>query len=158
MNLQQQIDYQVWAERVFTNLLEDISAENFHKKHFELRKSLAGIYSHKVEVMWFWFQFVKGLEPYDAPKFTEMRKNELFSEMFGLFREIKEFIQDNPDSSLELDLPWLKQKYPITQSELIYNILNHHTYHRGQIAFIFKDLGLTTPETDYNPYMFTKLI
>ncbi len=157
MDLQSQLDYHIWAETQFINLLKDITEDNFLKVHSKAEKSLVDIYAHKVEVMWFWFQLMRGIEPYDAPKFSEMTPTDLFSCMDSLFQEIRSFLKKEKDLALELELPWLNKKYPVTRFELIYNILNHHTYHRGQLAIIFKELGLNTPETDYNSYLFSKL-
>lgn len=157
MDIHSQLDYHIWAELEFIKLLRDITKDDFRKAHPWIAKSLADIYAHKVEVMWFWFQLVKGIEPYDIPKFSEMMHTDLFSCMNDLFQEIRYFLNKEKDLALELELPWLEKKYPVTRFELIYNILNHHTYHRGQLVIIFKELGLEAPETDYNSYLFSKL-
>ena len=34
-------------------------------------------------------------------------------------------------------------------SDLFFHVLNHSTYHRGQIATLFKAAGITPPVTDY---------
>ncbi len=94
----------------------------------------------------------------DPPDFERMPKNELFNCFFQFFDDIQQYLVRNIDTNLDLTLPWLKdQKYHITAYELLYNIFNHHTYHRGQIAILMKKLGITPPETDYNPYMYAKL-
>ncbi len=158
MELIKQLKYHIWAEREFYKSLEKITDNQWIKIDPTLNKSLQGLYGHKVEVTWFWFQYVKQVEPKDSPNFDVMTKEKMFSHLFQLFDEIKQFIETNPNKELVVNLFWLKNKsYPITTYELLFNIFNHHTYHRGQIVFLLRRLGITPPETDYNPFMYDKL-
>lgn len=158
MEIIKQLKYHSWAETEFYKSLENITDNQWTKIDPKMNKSLQGIYGHKVEVMWFWFQLIKQLKPKDSPNFENMTKEEIFSSMFQLFDEIKQFIQTKPDKELIIDLFWLDNKsYPITIYELLFNIFNHHTYHRGQIVILLKRLGITPPETDYNPFIYDQL-
>ncbi|MCP4438479.1 MAG: hypothetical protein GY810_06000 [Aureispira sp.] len=53
---------------------------------------------------------------------------------------------------LVLDQPWLKNK--LSRYEYIMHVINHSTYHRGQIITIARGLGISenVPNTDYNFY------
>ncbi|MHA2227291.1 MAG: DinB family protein [Candidatus Hodarchaeales archaeon] len=158
MEMIQQLDYHKWAETELFQKLNEITEKLWTNLDPDLNKSLQSVYGHKVEVMWFWFQLIKQVEPRDPPKFEQMQKNELFRRMFQLFDDLQQFLAHNMDKNLELTLPWLKNPtYPITTHELLFNIFNHHTYHRGQIVILMKKLGIIPPETDYNPFMFAKL-
>jgi uncharacterized damage-inducible protein DinB len=152
-----QLEYHIWAETEFYNSLEGLDADIWKKIHPELQKSLQGIYTHKVEVMWFWFQLMKQIEPIDTPDFEKMEKKQLFSLMFDLFEELRKFLNTTSEVKLRLDFPMLKEPYQVTSYELLFNILNHHSYHRGQIAMLLKKYDFSFPETDYNPYMYQKL-
>lgn len=40
-----------------------------------------------------------------------------------------------------------------TLGEMIYHVLNHSTYHRGQVAGMLRQLDVTPPTTDYLVYL-----
>jgi uncharacterized damage-inducible protein DinB len=41
----------------------------------------------------------------------------------------------------------------LSLEEMIFNILNHATYHRGQIVLLLRGLGKEVEPTDYVPYL-----
>jgi uncharacterized damage-inducible protein DinB len=48
--------------------------------------------------------------------------------------------------------PWISGK--AARSEYLLQVLNHSTYHRGQVITIGRNVGLTdAPMTDYNFYL-----
>jgi uncharacterized damage-inducible protein DinB len=52
---------------------------------------------------------------------------------------------------VNLDTPWVKGSRP--RYEFLQHVVNHTTYHRGQIITIARNLGLTdAPMTDFNYY------
>ncbi|WP_455143750.1 DinB family protein [Candidatus Hodarchaeum mangrovi] len=157
MNILKQIKYHLWAEKEFSKVLENINQDQWITADQVLGKSLQDIYIHKIEVMWYWFTHVQQNKPTDPPKFEDMTAKELLSYLFQQFDEIESFVQNNPNILLTISLPWLNQPYIITAYELLFNNLNHHTYHRGQIAMLLKRKNIQVPETDYNPYMFVSL-
>jgi len=157
MNILKEIRYHHWAEKEFLKVLENINQNQWIEVDQILGKSLQGIYIHKIEVMWYWFAHIKQIDPVDPPKFEDMTAKELLRCLFQQFDEIESYVQNNPNISVKLSLPWLNQPYNITAHELLFNNLNHHTYHRGQIAMLLKRKNIQVPETDYNSYMFNSL-
>ncbi|MBL0256882.1 MAG: hypothetical protein IPQ03_04840 [Bacteroidetes bacterium] len=51
---------------------------------------------------------------------------------------------------IELNMSWSKNK--LSRYEYIIHVINHSTYHRGQVVTIARGLGITEniPATDYN--------
>jgi uncharacterized damage-inducible protein DinB len=47
-------------------------------------------------------------------------------------------------------------KYENTIREIITHVINHSTYHRGQIAMELRSLGVDPPQTDYIAYCRTR--
>lgn len=161
MKFIEEATYQLWAEKSFFELLSKVSDEDWSKNLPEFGKSLQSIYIHKYEVMYAWFTliYVKdskkiGDNPLNIPDFDQLTKDQFIKEALNLFEMVIEYIKTNPDKKITLTVEWVKKPYEITTHEIIYNFLNHLAYHRGQTAYHFKKLGLTVPETDYNPYMY----
>ncbi len=161
MQFLEEAQYQLWAEKKFFELLSKISQENWTKKFPEFNKSLQSIYIHKYEVMFAWFTLIHvkdskkiGENPLDIADFDQLSVQQFIEEALNLFELVIEYIKTKPDEKITLTVEWIKKPYEVTTHEIIYNFLNHLAYHRGQIAYQFKKLGLTVPETDYNPYMY----
>lgn len=164
MDFIKEAEYQLWAEKKFFKILEKVSEEEWTKILPEFNKSLQSIYIHKYEVMFFWFTFIYVKDskkindnPLGIPDFDTLSKNEFIKEAIKLLERIIDYITTTPSTDVTLNAEWLKGSYNVTNYEVIYNILNHLTYHRGQTAFIFKKFTQTVPETDYNPYVYEKL-
>lgn len=161
MEFLKESNYQLWAEKKFFDLLSNVSEEDWKKILPEFNKSLQSIYIHKYEVMYAWFTLIHvkdsikiGDNPLKIEDFDQLSKDQFIKEAIKLFEMIIEYIRDNPDTKTTLTVTWIKKPYVVTVHEVLYNILNHLAYHRGQTAFFFRKLGLETPETDYNPYMY----
>ena len=41
----------------------------------------------------------------------------------------------------------------LNMEEMVFNIINHATYHRGQIVLLLRQLGKSVDATDYVPYL-----
>lgn len=163
MELIDEASYQLWAEKKFFKMLENITDDDFTTRKPGFTKSLKEIYNHKYEVMWFWLTLLqvkdskkinKGENPLGTPDFEPLSKKEFITESIKLFESMIEFIKNNQNTKVTLKVEWLPKPYTVTIQEVIYNILNHLTYHRGQTAFLFKKYGFEIPATDYNPYMY----
>ena len=162
MKLIEQAEYQYWAEKKFFELVEKISDDNWKTKLPEFSKSLREVYIHKYEVMFFWFTLIYTKDskevnknPLYIPDFDELNNKEEFAiEALKLFERVINYIKIKANEKITLKIEWISKPYEITTHEILYNIFNHLTYHRGQTAFILKKLGLEIPETDYNPFMY----
>ena len=157
MNLIDELDYHIWAEKQFMTQLEKVSDDDWATINPDINKSLQSIYAHKLEVMWFWFHQASEKKLENEPTFNTMDKNETQKLLEELIADNRRFILQYENKQLQLNIPWNKSLYTITSHEILFNIFNHHTYHRGQIAILLKKLNIEPPETDYNPYMYSKL-
>jgi uncharacterized damage-inducible protein DinB len=53
----------------------------------------------------------------------------------------------------ELDAPRALDADIYTLGELVQHVINHSTYHRGQIALLLRQLGHEPPSTDYHDFL-----
>jgi uncharacterized damage-inducible protein DinB len=68
-----------------------------------------------------------------------------------LWADAKSFLAALTDAQLESDLNWVSlageaQTRPLGQC--ILHLVNHSTYHRGQVITLFRQLGYEPPSTD----------
>ncbi len=64
--------------------------------------------------------------------------------------DFKGFSEETLLEELHLNMPWLQNK--LQRYEYIIHVVNHSSYHRGQIITMARSLGITegVPNTDYN--------
>ena len=158
MNILDEINYNIWAENVFFDAIASLSDEQWQSKENILNKSIQQIYAHKTEVMWYWFsECVEGKSQEDMPDYNNMSISEMRKSLIGILNDKKKYLEKHTDKDLELNIWWIKQPYKVSAQELIYNGLNHNSYHRGQIAILIRRLDIKLDDVDYNPYMHQKL-
>ena len=68
-----------------------------------------------------------------------------------LERERVAFASQLTDARLDASIDVRGQ--PFLLRELIQHIVNHSTYHRGQVALLLRQLGRTPPATDYRLFL-----
>lgn len=156
MKFSRELNYHLWAEKKILSFVATIDESNWDQEIPLLKKSLKSIYTHTLEVMWFWFSLckLKSLQKLGVPpNFASFSKEKFMKEYFLLILEMKDFGEER-NEKLSLDLNWVKKPYEVTTHELIYHILNHQAYHRGQIAIVLKYFGIEVSEIGYNNYMF----
>lgn len=57
------------------------------------------------------------------------------------------------DVELEQVIEYNNAKFKNSVRDILFHIINHSTYHRGQIAVDFRQSGLEPLETDYDAYL-----
>lgn len=76
--------------------------------------------------------------------------DELTSQSVEMEMAFKKFSADELEKKLVLQTPWAKNS--LSRFEYIMHVINHGTFHRGQIVTMARTLGITQgiPATDYN--------
>ena len=69
----------------------------------------------------------------------------------NLERDRQAFVVELTEEQLAARLTVRGQEF--TLGELIQHILNHSTYHRGQVVLLLRQLGHTPPATDYRLFL-----
>jgi uncharacterized damage-inducible protein DinB len=75
----------------------------------------------------------------------------LFSFLISINREIIGLIEGNGFDMVQN--PFQSADIPIRLEEMIFNIINHATYHRGQIVMLLRIFGKDVVTTDYVSYL-----
>ncbi|MFW9975329.1 MAG: DinB family protein [Candidatus Thorarchaeota archaeon] len=144
--------YLTWANNSIWKIVETLSTDEFEQSLAEGASSIHRRYIHLAEDTWEWFHDWHGGNPQE-PDFYNMSRDQLFqfiSDYLKKWRKAAEnrFIENFED---ERD----GKVVVISIDEMFFHLVNHFTYHRGQIAMGLKMLGKEVPMTDYVPYRFT---
>ncbi len=140
-------DYDRWATarqlEVISKLKEEEYVKDLGSSHGGLRGTLVHIYA----AQWIWYRRWKGESPSglmtasDVPTLTALKDR-----WTALQREIHEFLVALTAEQLTERLSFRDTKgnpYSQPLSQLIRHVINHSTYHRGQITTMLRQLGVT---------------
>ena len=153
MKTNESIKYHLWAEDLLKKLVDELPEETTRKSILEGKKTYREIYIHKMLSMWWWIQLLKGEEDAQMPDVNKMTTKVLLEEFITLFHELQQISKIRASRKVLLDdekTEWVL----MDAQEIVFNILNHQTYHRGQIALGLGSQGKTIPESDYAPYIY----
>ncbi|MHA2358693.1 MAG: DinB family protein [Candidatus Thorarchaeota archaeon] len=146
--------YLTWANDTTWKIVEDLSDEEFERTLYETGGSIHRRYIHLAQDTWEWFHDWHDEEP-EEPDFQGMTRSELYNfikeyveKWINLIEErtVNEYSDERAGKVLTIQF-----------DELFFHMVNHFTYHRGQIAMSLKLLGKETSMTDYVPHRVSTL-
>ncbi|MFE7084090.1 DinB family protein [Priestia megaterium] len=159
-----QYHFHIWAnERLFTHL-KSIPNSLFHKEIKSVFPTISTVLIHVyfTEVIWLKVMCREKFEEIDEyvnrPKLTEIYAYKKLNEIEELFNQLQVkyeiFLED-----ISILTKLLSIKHPklgninIPHYELIQHLINHATYHRGNVIAMLRHLGYKGISTDYFLYL-----
>ncbi|MFP7226083.1 DinB family protein [Priestia filamentosa] len=159
-----QYHYHVWAnERLFTHL-KNIPSSAFHKEITSVFPTLSTALIHIYFTEVIWLKVMEGgkLEEIDEyvnrTKLTQNYAQKEIGEIENLFKQLKAKYQ-TVFKEMQVLTKRLSIQHPklgdsnIFNYELIQHLINHATYHRGNITAMLRQLGYKGIATDYVFYL-----
>lgn len=156
--------YDRWANERVVKALRSLSAEQFTRDLGGSFRSVRETILHVLSGKWIWLQYWK--DPPASPEALSKlraRRDVLFnSHVFPdvaavetkwaeVEQEQIEFVNSLSDDSLQQLLPFRSSQIRLVF--LIQHVANHSTYHRGQVAFMMRQLGAEPAATDFHVFM-----
>lgn len=112
-----------------------------------------GLLRHILGAEWLWCQRWNGTSPRKVPDLPPSLDGAGFrAEWKKLRAEEQSYLAELSGERLCGELSYVNLKgernvYPL--SDILLHVVNHGTYHRGQLTHLLRDLGLPAPSTDY---------
>ena len=155
--LRELFDYNYWARDRQLEACAALTEEQFLRPMGNSFSSVRDTLAHLVAVEWVWLERWLGRSP------TKLGGGEYSAETFptlGTVRErwrtvegnMRSYLSGLQDSALERPLSYTNFKgerwtYPLWQT--LVHVVNHQTYHRGQITTLLRQLGTSAPAIDF---------
>lgn len=149
--------YNAWANTRMVHWLQDRPTDRLYAEVESSFRSIDLTLQHMLRTQRFWTAFVS---QQDLVGFNwSVRKGDATKVMAELVAQSEEmrsqfgqFSEADLTAELNLDMPWAKNR--LSRYEYIMHVVNHSTFHRGQIVTMARGLGMThgIPATDYNIY------
>jgi len=143
----------LWADEKIWAIVRTLSDEEFSKVFDDNSGSIHSRYLHMAEGHSHWYILWINAES-DETQLDELGREELFAFLQRYNGLILDLTQENGFDVAEVPLRGGQILLPI--EEMVFNIINHATYHRGQIVTLLRKLGRFVAPTDYVPYLLEK--
>ncbi|MCC7297503.1 MAG: hypothetical protein IT244_04155 [Bacteroidia bacterium] len=149
--------FNLWANRTMANWLGSLDEEVLYRNINSSFKSIDLTVQHMLRTQKYWQMFV--LEQDTSKMDWSVREHEvgtILKELVSVSEEMKthfgSFTEAELGKVLQLNSSWAKNSLP--RYEYILHVVNHSTFHRGQLVTMARGLGIVDgiPNTDYNMF------
>lgn len=144
-----------WANTQILDWLQTLDVTFLYQNSPSSYPSIDLTLQHILRAQKFWFQFIN---EFDTSHFnwaanqnqTEKNAEELRVISTAMKESFSTFNESQLLKLLQLNMPWAKNE--CCRYEYIIHVVNHSSFHRGQIVSIARNLGISSgvPNTDYN--------
>ncbi|GGE55101.1 DinB family protein [Priestia taiwanensis] len=159
-------EYNVWANTQIFNKLRELPSDVYRQEIESVFPSIASVLSHMYLADLCWFDVLSGQRFQEAMKKTWEMQEEIeaksFEEVELLFGEMVKKYEvflsnsENIDKLLIVEHPLDDELLHGSVRELLSHVVNHGTYHRGNVAAMLHQLGYRSVMTDYIVYLYAK--
>ena len=148
--------YNRWANRTVLETVGALTVDQFNQKLGGSFPSVRETLVHLMGAEWIWLQRWKGVSPkalLNAAEFPDL--DSIKTRWQEIEREQMDFVGQVTDSSLEQPLRYVNLKgqtfeYPLGRA--LQHLVNHGSYHRGQVTNFLRQLGAQPAATDLLVY------
>jgi len=152
--LVQLYEYNIWANERVMNHLKSLPDGTFTKEVDLGFKSIAEVISHMISADEVWFARIKGESPPSLARTPFTNIEEASSYQNKLQTQIHEYLMSTNDIEKIVSYSNTKgEKFQNSILEIMQHVVNHGTYHRGNISTILNSLGIKGILTDYIAYL-----
>lgn len=156
-------DYHVWANEMVFKHLKELPQEIYHKEVQSVFPSISEALAHIYIVDNNWLYAMSGDSfneiMMSADRLKEETKGKSIEEIetifFNLSKRYKAFFNRKQD--MEIITSYIHPRFGKLEarySDIVQHIVNHGTYHRGNITAILRQLGHPGTSTDYVFYLY----
>ncbi|MFN7940688.1 MAG: DinB family protein [Thermoanaerobaculia bacterium] len=144
--------YTMWADRQVLDSLAAVSAEDLTRETGTSFHSLLGTMAHVLGAEQLWLSRFLGVPMPKLPGIDDYADLAILRSSFEeLWPQLEFFLAALADEQLARDFTWTNSKgethtRPFRQALL--HVVNHSTYHRGQVVSLMRQMGYAPPSTD----------
>lgn len=141
-----------WANLRFLDALAGLSAEEYTRELGGSFPTVENTLLHLLGAEWVWLSRWKGSSPGAFPEADTLDGVTAVRERWDrLWSEQQEYLATLDEATLPRDLAYARmngERRSQPLHEQLRHVVNHGTYHRGQLAMMLRMLGRVPPSTD----------
>ena len=144
--------YTEWANERILETLRGMSEEQLTRPIESSFPSIRETLAHIVMAEWVWLRRWKGESPTEWPEWADLRSlDAITGHLRAIEAERRELLESLTDDELHRDLSYRSIKGDPFSNPLVglmQHMVNHSTYHRGQLTTMIRQAGGKPPATD----------
>lgn len=144
--------YNDWANGLVFNAIASLPSEDVTRDLGGSFASLRSVVAHVISTEWAWLERWHGTSPKERPAWMEGDIGSLMARLLDIQAKRSLFLDNLSDDALasQMSFTYLSGN-PDQQilQDMLVHVVNHSTYHRGQITLMFRQLGHAPPSTDF---------
>lgn len=145
--------YYYWARDRQLDACAALSEEEFLRPIGGSFPSVRDTLSHLVRVEWLWLERFLGHSPRSLPPAEEYLTLAAIKERWrDVERGMREYIGGLSEAALAEVVTYVStrgQEWKYSRWQMLYHVLNHQSYHRGQVTNLLRQLGHPAPPVDF---------
>lgn len=153
-------DYHHWAADKLFDALGDVSAADLDKPSGGSFKTARALLRHVIGAEQLWLERFGGNSPKSMPELPLTHSGADYQDEW---RKVKareqQFVKELTQQKLDGQLAYTNMKgesHTFSLSDVLTHVVNHGTYHRGQLTHLLRDLGRAGVSTDYVAWLAVK--
>lgn len=149
-------DYNAWANRRALDTASALTAEQFTRDLGSSHPSVRDTLVHTMAAELIWLRRWQGESPKSllgASEFPDL--GAVRARWEAVERELSEFVDGVSDGSLARVVTYTNtrgERWSYTLADMLRHVVNHSSYHRGQVTTMLRQLGAPALTTDYLAY------
>ena len=152
-DIQVLFEYNCWANTRMLDAVSVLTPEQLKTDLATSHQSMHGTLTHLLSAEWIWLMRCTGSSPkalFDPVDFPTL--DSLKAKLTEVGQDQKRFIEELSDEGFEQVISYTNTKveqweYPL--QHIMQHVVNHSTYHRGQITTMLRQLGAKAVMTDF---------
>jgi len=150
-------DYGSWANARMFGAAAALTTEQLEAAVASSFPSVLATLAHIVGVEWIWLRRWLGESPAAIPEWIARPSlRDLQERLAAVEEERAGFLASRTEEDLKAVVTYRGldgQTFSLPLGKLIRHVVNHSTYHRGQLATLLRQAGHTPPSTDFSRYL-----
>jgi uncharacterized damage-inducible protein DinB len=146
-------DHYYWARDRQLQACAAITEEQFLRSLGSSFSSLRDTLAHLVAVEWLWLERWRGRSPRSLLPLEDFPTLAAISKRWSTVeREMREYLAGLSEEALERPTTCVStrgQTWTYALWRMIFHLLNHQSYHRGQVTTLLRQLGARPPVVDF---------
>jgi uncharacterized damage-inducible protein DinB len=150
--MQMLYDYNAWANRRSLGAAEALTTEQFTREMGSSFSSVRDTLAHVWGAEWVWLERFQGRSPAALPDVKEFADpTTLKTRWLELEARLLQFVGGLSQADLEREMEYKTLKFGMYRNPLwqsMQHVVNHGSYHRGQVTTMLRQLGKQPVPTD----------
>ena len=159
-DIQYLFEYNNWANGKILDAVSQLSPEQFLKDLHSSHRSVRDTLSHILAAEWIWLERWKGVSPNALLSPGDFPTVESLETRWAVVEgDYAEFIKGVTDGSLATVIAYTNtrgEEYAYPLEHMLQHVMNHSSYHRGQLTTMLRQLGAQVTPVDLLVFMDVK--